>query len=182
MEHTGATVRLVRAAQHGDRSAFAELYARYAGLVRAIALSRVSFEDAPDVVQETFLRALTHLKQLQDANSFRSWLSAIARNITRDVVRERLPAASEETDRAGASTQHEEMDARAARRAIRSLPKAYQHTLALRIVGGMTAREIAQRSGLSVGSVRVNIHRGMKLLRKRLLGRTDDGVPDGYVP
>ena len=52
--------------------------------------------------------------------------------------------------------------------AIRSLPEAYRESLALRLVQGMTGPEIADRLGLTPGSVRVNLHRGMKRLRDRL--------------
>jgi len=38
----------------------------------------------------------------------------------------------------------------------------------MRVLHGMTGPEIARRTGLTVGSVRVNLHRGMKLLRERL--------------
>jgi RNA polymerase sigma factor (sigma-70 family) len=51
---------------------------------------------------------------------------------------------------------------------IRSLPGAYRETLILRLVEGMTGPEIADRIGITPGSVRVNLHRGMQLLRARL--------------
>ncbi|HSC29084.1 MAG TPA: sigma-70 family RNA polymerase sigma factor, partial [Vicinamibacterales bacterium] len=51
---------------------------------------------------------------------------------------------------------------------IRTLPEAYRETLALRLVEGMTGPEIAERTGLTAASVRVNLHRGMKLLREKL--------------
>jgi RNA polymerase sigma-70 factor (ECF subfamily) len=51
---------------------------------------------------------------------------------------------------------------------IRALPEAYRETLVLRLVEGMTGPEIAARTGLQPASVRVNLHRGMKLLRERL--------------
>jgi len=51
---------------------------------------------------------------------------------------------------------------------VRSLPAAYGEPLILRLVEGMTGPEIAARTGLTEGSVRVNLHRGMKLLRARL--------------
>jgi RNA polymerase sigma-70 factor, ECF subfamily len=41
----------------------------------------------------------------------------------------------------------------------------------LRLVEGMTGPEIAQRTGLTAGSVRVNLHRGMKHLREKLASR-----------
>ena len=52
--------------------------------------------------------------------------------------------------------------------AIRALPEAYRETLVLRLVEGMTGPEIAERTGLTAGSVRVNLYRGMKQLRERL--------------
>jgi RNA polymerase sigma-70 factor (ECF subfamily) len=51
---------------------------------------------------------------------------------------------------------------------IRTLPDAYRETLVLRLVEGMTGPEIAARTGLTAASVRVNLHRGMKLLRTKL--------------
>ena len=51
---------------------------------------------------------------------------------------------------------------------IRSLPEAYRETLVLRLVEGMTGPEIAERTGLTAASVRVNLHRGMKMLREQL--------------
>jgi len=51
---------------------------------------------------------------------------------------------------------------------IRDLPEAYRETLVLRLVEGMTGPEIAERTGLTTASVRVNLHRGMKQLREKL--------------
>jgi len=59
-------------------------------------------------------------------------------------------------------------DGRWVLRTIRSLPEAYRETLILRLVEGMTGPEIAARTGLTPGSVRVNLHRGMKQLREKL--------------
>ena len=51
---------------------------------------------------------------------------------------------------------------------IRSLPEAYRETLMMRLVEALSGAEIAERSGLTEGSVRVNLHRGMQLLREAL--------------
>jgi RNA polymerase sigma-70 factor (ECF subfamily) len=51
---------------------------------------------------------------------------------------------------------------------IRSLPEAYRETLILRLVEGMTGPEIAVQTGLTPDSVRVNLCRGMKMLRELL--------------
>jgi RNA polymerase sigma-70 factor (ECF subfamily) len=54
---------------------------------------------------------------------------------------------------------------------IQNLPEAYRETLVLRLVEGFTGPEIASQTGLTPDSVRVNLCRGMKLLRQQLGGR-----------
>jgi len=51
---------------------------------------------------------------------------------------------------------------------ILRMPVAYKETLVLRLIEGMTGPEIAEQTGMTPESVRVNLHRGMKLLRKEL--------------
>jgi RNA polymerase sigma-70 factor (ECF subfamily) len=58
---------------------------------------------------------------------------------------------------------------------IRRLPDAYVEPLILRLVAGMSGPEIAERTGLSPSYVRVNLHRGMKHLRSRLLESGEQG-------
>jgi RNA polymerase sigma-70 factor (ECF subfamily) len=167
-----AAAQLVKDAQSGDTSAFAQLYQRYAGMVHLIAMSRLPSDEIADVVQETFLRALCRLKSLRVPEAFGPWLSSIARNIVFDVERKRAAAVAQDEEPLHTATQHEDMQAGAAVRAIRTLPKAYRKTIAMRVLHGMTGPEIARRTGLTVGSVRVNLHRGMKLLRERMESRT----------
>src|SRR5262249_61327559 len=66
-------------------------------------------------------------------------------------------------------------EAREALEAIRALPDAYREPLLMRLVEGMSGAEIAERTGLTPGSVRVNLHRGMQLLRERLGGARTHG-------
>ena len=168
MEDNGRNAaELVHAAQHDDRAAFALLYERYVGMVHAIALSQLRGSDVADVVQETFLRALRRLKSLRHASAFGPWLATIARNAARDIERDRWTVA-EDIEAARPATQESELEASAVLRAIRALPNAYRRTVSLRVFQGMTGPEIAEKTGLTEGSVRVNLHRGMKLLRARL--------------
>jgi RNA polymerase sigma-70 factor (ECF subfamily) len=53
---------------------------------------------------------------------------------------------------------------------MRHLPVAYRKTLILRFVEGLTGPEIAVLTGLTPEAVRVNLHRGVKLLREQLKG------------
>ena len=161
--------RLVRKAQRGDRSAFGRLYQRYAGMVYAIALSsRLPGDEIADAVQETFLRALRRLKSLRQAEAFAGWISSITRNVVRDVARQRSLLVQDQDEPSREATQEREVEANAVMHVIESLPKAYRSTVTMRVVQGMTGPEIADRTGLSAGSVRVNLHRGMRLLRERL--------------
>lgn len=156
---------LVRAAQGGDRSAFGTLYERYARMVHGILLAHVSYTDAEDLVQDVFVRAMQQLRSLRDPAAFGGWLGSIARRLAVDVHRKCRPV-SEARERPGASRPDE--GAFEVLRALRGLPKAYRETLILRLVEGMTGPEIANRTGLTPESVRVNLCRGMKLLRQAL--------------
>ena len=51
---------------------------------------------------------------------------------------------------------------------LRTLPETYRETLAMRLVEGLTGPQIAEATGLTHGSVRVNLSRGMKLLQDAL--------------
>jgi RNA polymerase sigma-70 factor (ECF subfamily) len=166
-------LRLVDAAQQGDRSAFAELYAAYARMVHGILLARVPRSDVDDLAQDVFLQAMQRLCSLRDAAAFGGWLAAIARHRAADHIR-RAPPLTELPDDLGSVDhhQHGQTEALAVLAVIQSLPEAYRETLVLRLVEGMTGPEIAARTGLTPASVRVNLHRGMKQLRERLERRS----------
>jgi RNA polymerase sigma-70 factor, ECF subfamily len=159
---------LVLAAQNGDRSAFGTLYEQYERLVHGILLSHVSYSDAEDLMQDVFVRALERLPDLREPAAFRGWLIAIARRTAADHQRGRKPAAS--LDECPEKQMRPDGEAFAILAAIRNLPESYRETLILRLVEGMTGPEIAARTGLTPDSVRVNLCRGMKLLRASLEG------------
>lgn len=156
---------LVRAARRGDRAAFAELYTRFARAVHAVVLARADYRDAGDLVQDVFVIALERLNQLADPGAFPGWIMTVARTRAIDHRRKRQP--SELVDEPAAEPVPS-ADAQRVLDAIRALPDAYRETLIMRLVEGMSGPEIAERTGLAPGSVRVNLHRGMKLLRERL--------------
>jgi RNA polymerase sigma-70 factor (ECF subfamily) len=165
---------LVKAAQKGDRSAFGQLYARYARMVHGILLSRVPNSSVEDLVQDVFLQALPRLGSLRDASRFGGWLAAIARNRAADFHRQSKPDVAFEEDLHSGEKEASGLDAQdrsealVVLEAIHSLPETYRETLMLRLVEGMTGPEIAAHTGLTHGSVRVNLHRGMQQLREVL--------------
>jgi RNA polymerase sigma-70 factor (ECF subfamily) len=158
---------LVCAAQDGDRAAFGSLYERYARMVHGILLAHVGFADAEDLVQDVFIRAMQQLRSLRDPAAFGGWLATIARRAATDLHR-RQKTARATRDRSEAAGPDQESVSILAE--LQKLPKAYRETLVLRLVEGMSGPEIALRTGLAPDSVRVNLCRGMKLLRKALGG------------
>jgi RNA polymerase sigma-70 factor (ECF subfamily) len=165
---------LVGAARDGDSAAFGRLYDRYAGMVHGILLTRVPPRDVDDLVHDVFLLALSRLRALRHAASFGAWLAAITRNRAHDYHRRNRMATESTEDFSESEIDGAERslppDAEAATvlAVIRGLPDAYRETLMMRLVEGMTGPEIAERTGLTPGSVRVNLHRGMQQLRERL--------------
>ena len=92
----------------------------------------------------------------------------IARNRAMDFHRSRQETEDLTEDIPQSTSTEEDAEAARALAAIRALPEAYRETLILRLVEGMTGPEIAEQTGLTPASVRVNLHRGMKLLREKL--------------
>lgn len=171
--HAGDDALLVRAVRAGEPGAFERLHRRYAPVVHGILLARVPVEDADDLVQDVFVHAMRKLWTLRDAGAVGPWLCTIARNAAARFHRRRRPVASlpAELPEARDSEDPDAEPAREARvvlRVITELPEAYRETLVLRLVEGLSGPEIACATGLTAGSVRVNLHRGMKLLRERL--------------
>ena len=165
-DETPLEVGLVNAVLAGDRDGFGRLYDLYAPLVHGILLARVPRAEVDDLVQDIFLHAFRKLHTLRNGSAFGPWIAMIARNRAVDFHRRSRETVEITDDLPGSDKQ----EARAAEilELIRSLPDAYRETLVLRLVEGMTGPEIAARTGLTAPSVRVNLHRGMKLLREKL--------------
>ncbi|MBW2523681.1 MAG: sigma-70 family RNA polymerase sigma factor [Deltaproteobacteria bacterium] len=160
-------VALVEAARAGDSQSFARLYQVFGPVVHAVVVARVPVDAAEDIMQDVFETALERIGQLREPAAFVGWLLTIARNRATDWLRRKRPTT--ELDEAQvAAPAKPTAEAEQVLEVIRSLPDAYSETLVMRFVEGMTGPEIAARTGLSHGSVRVNLTRGMKLLRAKL--------------
>jgi len=159
-------VGLVERAQAGDRDAFGRLFRMFEPTVRGIALGRVAPDQARDVIHDVFLTVLRRLGSLRVALAFPTWLACIARNRAIDHARRSTPIREPDERSLGVVS----LDERALGilREIQALPRGYSEVLVLRFVEGMTGPEIALRTGMTEGSVRVKLSRGLKLLRHRL--------------
>jgi RNA polymerase sigma-70 factor (ECF subfamily) len=165
---------LVEAARHGERAAFGALYRRHARMVQAVLLARVAPDGVDDLLHDVFLHAMDRLSSLRDGAAFPAWIATIARRRAADWRRRRRDTVELTEDMPAEPRDQERAEAEEAIAAIASLPEAYRETLMLRFVAGLDGPEIAARTGLTHGSVRVNLHRGTALLRKRL-GESHDG-------
>ena len=167
----GELARLVERARRGDRGAFGRLYERYAGMVHGILLGRVPVPEVEDLVQDVFVAAMRQVHTLRDVNCFGGWLAKVARNRANDYHRRSVEVVELEEEK-GTGTQGKANvpgnDGETILALIRGLPEAYRETLLMRLVEGLTGPEIAERTGLTAGSVRVNLHRGMQMLREKL--------------
>ena len=163
---------LVRRAQRGSRRAFAALWQGNAGMVQRILETMLRPEAAEDLAQDVAIAAFCRLSDLQDAQRFAAWLSAIARNAGRDALgairkHPETLLGDAELDVAAPPARDESLcsDVLAA---IDALPACHREPLRLRLLYEMNGPEIAARVGMTEGSVRVNLCKGMKLLRARL--------------
>ena len=171
-------VQLVRQARAGDRGAWDRLYGLHASTVHGVLVARAPLAEVDDLLQDVFLQAYRQLSSLRDDAAFGSWLLAICRNRATDIHRRRGAGPGRSPVRLAAEPAvpgpQPSSEATEVLAIIQGLPEAYRETLALRLVEGMTGPEIAARTGLTPGSVRVNLHRGMKQLRERLQARSSD--------
>lgn len=170
-----AEVWLVNAARQGKHRAYENLYSRYAPMVHGILLTRVPIDDVDDLVQDVFIHALEKLHTLRDPSAFGAWLATITRNQANDFHRrsKNIETVSDHIVEQMPGAADTRTEAVRVLMIIRTLPEAYRETLTLRLVEGMTGPEIAERTGLTPASVRVNLHRGMKMLREKF-GLEDD--------
>jgi RNA polymerase sigma-70 factor, ECF subfamily len=166
---------LVDAARAGDREAFARLYETHAPRLHGLLLAHARPGEVRDLLHDVFLSALRNLASLDDPRRFGAWLGTIARNLARDDHKRRRPEteledgeeiASRDTGADGGGGDSEESERVLA--ALRELPETYREALTLRLVEGWTGPQIAERTGMTAGSVRVHLCRGMKLLRESL--------------
>lgn len=142
---------------------FPALYERYAPYVHAVLIAKLPPAEVEDVLQDVFCDAWRKIDQLEEPAAFPGWIAAIARHKAVDYYRARKNTVPFEPIHHKVTRPQEPI-----LEALRQLPEAYQETLALRFVQGLTGPEIAELTGLTHGSVRVNLSRGIKMLREIL--------------
>jgi RNA polymerase sigma-70 factor (ECF subfamily) len=168
----------------GNTALYGVLVHRYNRLLHGTA-GRVfrGGEEVDDVLQETHIRAFTHIADFKGLSNFSSWLTSIALNEARTCLRKRSRLvepvqAGDGRDDVIASTpsvapgperqaMHQELS-QSLREAVGGLPPMYRTVFVLKEIEELSTSDIVARLGLSPATVKIRLHRARKMLRMRL--------------
>jgi RNA polymerase sigma-70 factor, ECF subfamily len=180
----GGDTELVRRALGRDEAAVRAIIAannrRLYRLARGILRNDA---EAEDVVQETYVRAFTHLADFRGDSSLATWLSRIAMNEALGRLRRRRPgvewsslpegtleaqiiqfplsSAADDPEKSMAQREIQHV----VERAIDELPEAFRLVFITRVIEGMNVEETAEILGLKPETVKTRLHRARSLLR-----------------
>lgn len=176
-----------------DRNVFAELLRRYQAHVDKVLYHLApDWQDRADLAQEVWIRVYRNIKRLHEPVKFRGWLSRIATNLFYDELRKRKRVSSPLSLDAPRSVEDGEMDWEIAgenpspeeelttrefyeqlQEAISDLPEVFRTTIVLREIEGMPYEEIAEITGVSLGTVKSRIARARSKLQSQLQNYLD---------
>lgn len=173
---------LMKAAQDGDASAYHQLLRDVTLLLRKTVRHRRRFlqpQDIEDLVQDTLLSLHAVRATYDSKRPFLPWLMAIARNRIADGARRYARRAAHELQvdelpvtlsDEGANIPVDSFgDPEALKQAIQTLPPAQREAIEMLKLREMSLKEAAIASGMTIGALKVAVHRGVKALRKVMI-------------
>ncbi|VEP18878.1 RNA polymerase sigma factor, sigma-70 family [Hyella patelloides LEGE 07179] len=171
-----------------DRVAFSELLRRYESHVNRLFYHLApDWQERADLAQEVWIRVYRNIKRLQEPAKFRGWLSRIATNLFYDELRKRkrnaqplsldapvrvsdgemsweLPSdMPSPTDNLATKEFYDQLQ-----KAVAELPESFRTTIVLREIQGLPYEEIAEITGVSLGTVKSRIARARLKLQSIL--------------
>ncbi|EGK09613.1 ECF family DNA-directed RNA polymerase sigma subunit SigW [Desmospora sp. 8437] len=173
-------------AQSGDENAFVQLIRPYEHPLYLLAYRKLKHpQEAEDIVQETLLRAYSHLNRFNRRNQFSTWIYRIASNLCIDRMRKKkadfyLDAPLEQgketclyqyipaSDKTPEELFFEGERRREVRQAMHELPSHYQSVMFMRYMKEMPLAEIGEALSVPVTTVKTRVHRGRKALVRQL--------------
>lgn len=165
----------VRAAQRGEVDEFERIYRRFGGRIYTMALRfTADVERAEELTQDVFIRLWTKIDGFRWESSFETWLHRLAINsilsgLRRDRRRFTWELLAEDiTALAGPSRAATPGRALDLERAIAALPAGARTIFLLHDLEGFRHQEIADATGLAVGTCKAQLHRARRLLREAL--------------
>lgn len=175
VDQTDLVNRMIRKAQSGDPDAFEGVYRANVGRIHALCLRMSSdAQHAETLTQDVFVRAWQKLSSFRGDSQFSTWLHRLAVNVILQDRRSRgRRQAREHTvddlERyAVAATQAMPGTKVDLERAIAGLPDGAKKVLVLRDVQGFKYKEIAELTGVTLGTVKAQIHRARALVQEAL--------------
>lgn len=173
--HKKEDAELLKAIAQRDESAMAEVFDRYSRLVYAISL-RVLREPAlaEDVMQEVLLQVWRSPGGfIAQRGSLGSWLAVVARNRSIDVLRRRahqepLEGLTVSEPRSMRRSVEDDLLMTEVRSVVSRLPEEQQSSLQMAYFDGLSHTEIAERTGIPLGTVKTRIRAGLMAVRKVL--------------
>jgi RNA polymerase sigma-70 factor, ECF subfamily len=171
----------------GDRAEFARLVDEYSSPIYRLGLRMLGTpQDAEDVLQNTFISALTHIQNFEGRSSLATWLYRIASNEALMLIRKKKPEVNLEDVEGGdededlkptrfvdwSALPEDELLSEEGRQflddAIRSLPESLRIVFLLRDVEGLSIRETAEALNLTETNVKTRLLRARMALREGL--------------
>lgn len=161
------------------RSEFLAAYDQYAEKIYKHIFFRVNNKElAEDMTAETFLKAWNYVAKGEVVKNFKSFLYRIAHNMIVDHYRQKsqaplsLDALREtESDRIEPvmeSGENTKIDFEILKKKMETLPESYKEMLAMRYIDDLDISEIKKITGKSFANIYVTIHRGLKMLKKKM--------------
>ncbi len=173
--------RDVSLAQEGDVQAFERLYRRHLGRTYALSLRMCgNASEAEEMVQEAFIRCWSKLETFRGGSAFGSWLHRLTVNTilgrwrSAGRYRERVVALEDLSEVPHPQVQAGTGGSLDLERAIAGLPDGARTVFVLHDIEGWKHREIADQTGLAVGTCKTQLHRARSLLRKALSTTTPE--------
>lgn len=169
---------VVRAAQAGDRAAFAELVRRFQPAVEALARRQLRNEsEAQELVQDVFIQVMRRLRQVREPERFGGWLRSVVKRMAINRATRRRPVASADPFVLSAAaverkTPHDAAVAaeRAAwvRRGLRRLRELDRQTLEAFYLRGQSLVEMSDSFASPVGTIKRRLHVARRRLAREL--------------
>lgn len=169
----------MRDAQEGDSAAYGRLLRFVTPIVRRMAARRWTGSDDPEDVVQDVLLSLHQVRHTYDPHRpFMPWLMAIARNRLADVQRRQMRRSRGEvavevlpetiSGEATKDTVDRMADSETLGNALAQLPAGQRQAIELLRIKELSLKETSRVSGMSVGALKVSMHRAMKTLRALL--------------
>lgn len=168
---------LVALARNGDNLAFEKLYRRHRNRIYGLVWRLCGGDGAlaEDLLQEAFVRAWNKLDSFRGEARFSTWLHRLSVNVALSDRRIRVKRLERETalegtvERTAAGDKDVSADKRMdLEQAIAKLPERARTVLVLYDIEGYSHAEVAEITGMAVGSSKAQLHRARKLVRGEL--------------